>query len=258
MPWFKVDDHLAFNVKVLTAGNTAMGLWIRAGSWSAAQLSDGVVPGAIVAALGGSPADAAALVEVGLWDAVEGGWAFHDWAEYQPTKAEVLAARAKTRDRVAKHRASRASDHAGNDERHDVGNTVTPVDTADVSTHAPTRPIPTPSTDVEGGGPRKRAHRIPDDFAVTTAMQAWAAERTPLVDVNSATERFCNHWRAKAGRDATKLDWTATWRNWLIRDQDDRVNRQKLTPTQRAAAIVQAGREVQGRRITTLALGPGS
>ena len=44
MSWFKVDDQLAFNAKVVAAGNEAMGLWVRAGSWSAAQLTDGFIP----------------------------------------------------------------------------------------------------------------------------------------------------------------------------------------------------------------------
>ena len=33
--WFKVDDNLALHPKVLGAGNAAMGMWVRAGSWSA-------------------------------------------------------------------------------------------------------------------------------------------------------------------------------------------------------------------------------
>jgi hypothetical protein len=28
-------------------------------------------------------------------------------------------------------------------------------------------------------------------------------------------ERFVNHWTPKSGRDATKRDWEATWRNWI-------------------------------------------
>lgn len=27
-------------------------------------------------------------------------------------------------------------------------------------------------------------------------------------------ESFRDHWSAKPGKDATKLDWEATWRNW--------------------------------------------
>ena len=44
MSWFKVDDQLAFNAKIVAAGNEAMGLWVRAGSWSAAQLTNGFIP----------------------------------------------------------------------------------------------------------------------------------------------------------------------------------------------------------------------
>ena len=64
--------------------------------------------------------------------------------------------------------------------------------------------------------PRKRGTRIPDDFAVTPEMVTWARERVPHVDGRLETEKFINHWRSKPGREATKLDWTATWRNWML------------------------------------------
>lgn len=72
----------------------------------------------------------------------------------------------------------------------------------------------------------KRGTRIPDQFIVTADMWAWAAEKCPLVDSRRSTEMFVNHWRAKTGRDATKKDWPATWRNWLLRDQSDAERRQ--------------------------------
>jgi len=43
MPWFKVDDTLAFHAKVVAAGNAAMGLWVRAGAHSMQQLTDGFI-----------------------------------------------------------------------------------------------------------------------------------------------------------------------------------------------------------------------
>lgn len=93
MPWFKVDDQLATHPKVVAAGNAAMGLWARAGSWSAQQLTDGHIPAAMVAVLGGRPADARKLVQVGLWDIAGDGYRFHDWEEYQPTRGVVEAQR---------------------------------------------------------------------------------------------------------------------------------------------------------------------
>lgn len=33
-------------------------------------------------------------------------------------------------------------------------------------------------------------------------------------------ERFRDYWTAKAGKDAVKVDWQATWRNWLRNKRD--------------------------------------
>ena len=92
MPWFKVDDTLPLNAKVVAAGNAAMGLWVRAGAWSAQQLTDGFVPAHMAAVLG-TRAEARRLVDAGLWSAVDGGYAFHQWGERQPSGAQVIAQR---------------------------------------------------------------------------------------------------------------------------------------------------------------------
>lgn len=92
MPWFKVDDLLAMNRKAVHAGNGAMGLWVRAGSWCAQNLTNGHVPLPIARTLG-SPAEARRLVAAGLWHEVDGGYEFHDWFEYQPSADEVAKLR---------------------------------------------------------------------------------------------------------------------------------------------------------------------
>jgi len=75
MPWLKVDDSLHSHPKVLAAGTTALGLWVRCGSWAAQHLTDGHVPDA-VAMLYGNRAQAAALVSAGMWTVTDGGWDF--------------------------------------------------------------------------------------------------------------------------------------------------------------------------------------
>lgn len=104
MPWFKVDDNLGFHHKVIAAGNPAMGLWVRAGSICAQQLTDGFVPDHMIAALG-TKAQAERLVTVGLWDHADGGYSFHGWGERQPSKVDVEAERAAAKERM---RAARA------------------------------------------------------------------------------------------------------------------------------------------------------
>lgn len=66
-------------------------------------------------------------------------------------------------------------------------------------------------------GRTKRPTRIPDDFAPTPEMVAWARQKVPDINGPLETEKFVNYWRAKAGKDALKLDWVATWKNWLLR-----------------------------------------
>jgi hypothetical protein len=35
--------------------------------------------------------------------------------------------------------------------------------------------------------------------------------------IQAEAEKFINYWTAKSGASATKLDWEATWRNWIIK-----------------------------------------
>lgn len=109
-------------------------------------------------------------------------------------------------------------------------------------------------TEVPNGtsvGPRKRGTRIPEPFMLTTEMREWAATETPTVDAEASTRRFVDYWRAETGAKASKLDWVATWRNWLRRDADSKKPN-RLTPTERAAQTAAAGRQVMGQQITSL------
>lgn len=79
----------------------------------------------------------------------------------------------------------------------------------------PTTPVPSRNADPPASG-RKRGTRLPDDFAITADMKTWFAENCPSVDGPRETEKFRNYWRAKSGKDAAKVDWPATWRNWML------------------------------------------
>jgi hypothetical protein len=103
MPWFKVDDTFAMHPKAVAAG-ASLALWVRAGSWSAQQLTDGYVPAHMVAALGGKPSDAKRLVDIGMWEEKDGGYLFHDWSDYQPSRAKVVEQRTASAERLRKYR----------------------------------------------------------------------------------------------------------------------------------------------------------
>jgi hypothetical protein len=75
----------------------------------------------------------------------------------------------------------------------------------------------------------KKACRVPEPFEITDAMEAWAAETTPGVDLAWETDKFVDYWLAKSGSSATKLDWTRTWQNW-IRSAFERLPRTANRP----------------------------
>ena len=93
MAWFKIDDGFHGHPKIVGVSTSAVGLWTLAGTWASQYLTDGVVPLAMVARLGGSQDDADALVAAGLWIASPDGYTFHDWWDYQPDAASTKAKR---------------------------------------------------------------------------------------------------------------------------------------------------------------------
>ena len=60
-----------------------------------------------------------------------------------------------------------------------------------------------------------RAHRLPSDWLPTVEMFTWARKERRDVDPDLEAAKFRDYWTAKSGKDASKLDWFATWRNWI-------------------------------------------
>jgi hypothetical protein len=103
MPWFRVDDNLAFHPKAVEAGNAALGLWVRAGSWSMQYLTDGQVPATVVADLG-TERQTEKLVSSGFWVPEKDFFVFHQWNDRQPNSETIRAQREATQKRVRQWR----------------------------------------------------------------------------------------------------------------------------------------------------------
>ncbi len=140
-----------------------MGLWALAGSWSAANLTDGFVP-EVVALRYGTARQAERLVTAGLWEPTvrdgEPGWVFHDWFTYQPTRNEVEHKRWLAQQRQAKARAVKDS------KRRSAGSVTRDTSVSHSVSHAapdPTRPDITTHLDKAGSSsvPRARAETPP-------------------------------------------------------------------------------------------------
>lgn len=87
MPWFYIDDDMAFNRKIVAAGNAAVGLWSRAGSWSRKEGTNGFIPTGMAKSLG-TASQIKALVDNALWHKVPGGYQFHQWDDRYDQAAE--------------------------------------------------------------------------------------------------------------------------------------------------------------------------
>lgn len=166
MPWFKVDDGFHCHPKAMRAGTAALGLWVRCGSWSAQQLTEGFVPDEIVK-LYGTQATAKALVAAGLFERVDGGYQMHQFLERNPSREKVEEERAaaverqrRARDKAKRKREeemSRRDTQQESHQRHGVTETdVTPVSRDRHGPPDPTRPDPTRNREVPTTSGAKR------------------------------------------------------------------------------------------------------
>lgn len=76
------------------------------------------------------------------------------------------------------------------------------------------------NTPPNGGGtgaaaPTTRGTRLPADWQPSPADLAFIAEKRPDLSPTMVADLFRDHWTAKGGKDGIKLDWAATWRNWV-------------------------------------------
>ena len=64
-----------------------------------------------------------------------------------------------------------------------------------------------------------RGSRIPSNWTPTPQDYAFASsEGLTREEINREADKFRDYWTAASGRNACKLDWQATWRNWIRSD----------------------------------------
>lgn len=94
---------------------------------------------------------------------------------------------------------------------HSVGNAI-----PEARGHIPDNKVKE-DTDVSS---KKRASRLPEDWELPVDFREWCHEEWPGIRdqfIASQADRFRDYWVSKAGRDAAKVNWLATWRNWMRR-----------------------------------------
>jgi uncharacterized protein YdaU (DUF1376 family) len=66
--------------------------------------------------------------------------------------------------------------------------------------------------------PKKIASKLPDDWVLPKTYGDWALQERPLMTIQMVkleADKFKDYWISLAGVKAKKLDWFATWRNWI-------------------------------------------
>jgi len=61
----------------------------------------------------------------------------------------------------------------------------------------------------------QRGSRLPADWSLPNDWKEWAQKERPDLLVNTVADSFKDFWISKAGAGGVKLDWYATWRNWV-------------------------------------------
>lgn len=123
MPWVRTEDDFPIHRKVALLDDACFRLEVEAIHWCARNTTDGRIGADELETVSkrGTRARAARLVQRGLWHddsqtcdsptcpastrpAEPGGWVLHDYFEYQPPKAKVLAERRAAAERTARWR----------------------------------------------------------------------------------------------------------------------------------------------------------
>jgi hypothetical protein len=93
LPWVRLDTQFASNPKFLYLVEDkryrAILVWMAGLAYCGGHGTDGFIPRGALPLLHGNSTDAAALVEVALWEESLGGWQIHDWSEFQLSTEEM-------------------------------------------------------------------------------------------------------------------------------------------------------------------------
>lgn len=122
-------------------------------------------------------------------------------------------------------------------------------------THNHQEELPPPASRVPPQGKATKGARLPSDFMPTEAMRAWfVGEGFHQILGSEGSRRehesFVDYWISKPGAAGVKLDWVATWRNWM-RKAASRAPRQtvgsRMTSQDRFQQTLAAGASLAQR-----------
>jgi uncharacterized protein YdaU (DUF1376 family) len=70
----------------------------------------------------------------------------------------------------------------------------------------------------------QRGSRLALDWVLTKSLGEWAQAERPDLNIRQTAEQFRDYWVAQPGQKGVKLDWAATWRNWVRNSKATKPN----------------------------------
>jgi uncharacterized protein YdaU (DUF1376 family) len=70
----------------------------------------------------------------------------------------------------------------------------------------------------------QRGSRLATNWILPDDWEYWANKERPDLNAKQVAEQFRDFWCAKPGKDGVKLDWQATWRNWVRNQKSPKQN----------------------------------
>lgn len=78
----------------------------------------------------------------------------------------------------------------------------------------------------KGVSKKKRGTRLPEDWRLPRPWGEWAqAEGFAADTIRSEADKFKDYWISTPGQKGVKLDWQATWRNWIRNSNGKRTHK---------------------------------
>ena len=67
-----------------------------------------------------------------------------------------------------------------------------------------------------------RGSRLPANWVPNKELADWSKAERPDLDLRKVLEEFRDYWASVAGSNGVKLNWDATWRNWVRKQKAER------------------------------------
>lgn len=93
--------------------------------------------------------------------------------------------------------------------------------------------------------PTLKGTRLPKDWEPSEALKEWAENERPDLELNRTIESFKDYWCAVAGQKGVKLDWDATFKNWVRRETIPRGHSRGFNGARMPIATEFKGGEIQ-------------